>query len=97
MALIKCSECSKDISDKANSCPFCGNPLRPVLIEKTGKKWKKLKLIAWLVIVFSFFGFTWGFNNGGFQNPLAGASFTFGFIGIITLIVAKLGAWWHHK
>jgi len=26
MALIKCSECSKEISDKAESCPNCGNP-----------------------------------------------------------------------
>tara|TARA_B100001250_G_C19674444_1_gene733005 strand:+ start:21 stop:449 length:429 start_codon:yes stop_codon:yes gene_type:complete len=26
MALIKCSECGKEISDKAASCPHCGNP-----------------------------------------------------------------------
>lgn len=26
MALIKCSECGKEISDKANSCPNCGCP-----------------------------------------------------------------------
>jgi TM2 domain-containing membrane protein YozV len=24
MPLIKCPECKKDISDKADSCPFCG-------------------------------------------------------------------------
>ncbi|MFG6368476.1 MAG: zinc ribbon domain-containing protein [Lachnospiraceae bacterium] len=28
MALIKCSECGKEISDKASSCPNCGMPLR---------------------------------------------------------------------
>lgn len=27
MALITCSECGKTISDKANFCPHCGNPL----------------------------------------------------------------------
>lgn len=27
MALIKCSECGKDISDKASICPNCGCPL----------------------------------------------------------------------
>ena len=27
MALIKCSECGKEISDKAESCPNCGNPI----------------------------------------------------------------------
>lgn len=28
MALIKCSECGEKISDKAGSCPHCGNPLK---------------------------------------------------------------------
>ena len=27
MALIQCSECSKDVSDKAEACPHCGNPI----------------------------------------------------------------------
>jgi len=27
MALIKCSECGKDVSDKASSCPNCGAPI----------------------------------------------------------------------
>lgn len=27
MALIKCPECSKEISDRATSCPHCGCPL----------------------------------------------------------------------
>jgi hypothetical protein len=27
MALIKCHECGKEISDKANACPNCGCPL----------------------------------------------------------------------
>lgn len=27
MALIKCQECGKEISDKATSCPHCGCPL----------------------------------------------------------------------
>ena len=26
MALIKCVKCGKDVSDKAESCPNCGNP-----------------------------------------------------------------------
>lgn len=28
MALIKCPECGKEISDKAPACPNCGIPLR---------------------------------------------------------------------
>ena len=27
MALIKCTECGKDVSDKAAACPNCGNPI----------------------------------------------------------------------
>ena len=27
MALIKCSECGKEISSKAKACPNCGNPI----------------------------------------------------------------------
>ena len=33
MAMIKCPECGKDISDKAASCPHCGNPMAS-LFEK---------------------------------------------------------------
>lgn len=29
MALIKCSECGKEISDKASTCPNCGCPVIP--------------------------------------------------------------------
>ena len=28
MALIKCDECGKGVSDKAAACPNCGNPMR---------------------------------------------------------------------
>lgn len=31
MALIKCSECGNEISDKAKMCPHCGNPTESVL------------------------------------------------------------------
>lgn len=35
MALIKCSECGKDISDKANLCPNCGLKIfRWTLVKK---------------------------------------------------------------
>ena len=27
MALIKCGECGKEVSDKAASCPGCGAPI----------------------------------------------------------------------
>lgn len=36
MALIKCSECGKEISDMAQSCPNCGAPVKKEA-EKTSK------------------------------------------------------------
>lgn len=27
MALIKCPDCQKDVSDKADKCPYCGYPI----------------------------------------------------------------------
>lgn len=38
MALIKCSECGKEISDKAQSCPKCGNPISQVSKSRTCPK-----------------------------------------------------------
>ena len=35
MALIKCPECSKEISDKANNCPNCGCPLSELITTGT--------------------------------------------------------------
>lgn len=35
--LIKCEECGLQVSDKAISCPHCGFPIKPEIIEKKGK------------------------------------------------------------
>ena len=36
MAMIKCTECGKDMSDKANVCPNCGCPIEEIR-EKLGE------------------------------------------------------------
>ena len=45
MALIKCSECGKDVSDKAVSCPHCGCPVseNTTVVDKNLEKVKVLK------------------------------------------------------
>jgi hypothetical protein len=35
MPLITCPECQREISDRALSCPGCGNPMHAIVIEAT--------------------------------------------------------------
>ena len=43
MALIKCSECGKEISDKAKECIHCGNPIFKEKVKTMEKKeWSSL-------------------------------------------------------
>ena len=43
MTLMKCSECSKEMSDKAESCPNCGNPNKiQQLVAKEADRQSKL-------------------------------------------------------
>ena len=48
MALIKCKECGRKISNKAKKCPHCGVTL--IEKEKTNKN-LKIILIATLIII----------------------------------------------
>ncbi len=113
MALIQCSECGKEVSDQATSCPHCGNPIndnelkvqlstnseKPLKIEPelTSKKWKKAKLFSWLAI---FFGLMiMGLSGGSWNsdNPIFWTGFAFIGYGIIALIVSRIGAWYADK
>lgn len=60
MALIKCSECGTDISDKAVSCPKCGYPLHKTeenQVPQKGKNKGKTFLISGGIMFFVFLVF----------------------------------------
>lgn len=38
MALIKCTECGKEFSDKAAACPNCGCPIQEIVIPEPDTK-----------------------------------------------------------
>ena len=42
MAMIKCSECGHDISNKAAACPFCGAPVEQEMVAVHIWRMKKL-------------------------------------------------------
>jgi hypothetical protein len=72
MALIKCTECSADVSDKAASCPTCGNPLqitshRRKEIVTQQQKASPIVVFGGLFLLaafaFAIFGGLWMLNN----------------------------------
>lgn len=65
MALISCSECGAEVSDKAKACPKCGNPINmpPEVNDYVREKKpldmakiKKIIIIAVVVVVVIFIG-----------------------------------------
>lgn len=59
MALIKCSECGKEFSDKADACPNCGNPNAEketvnVEIKKEKGTWSIGKLVIGTISIVLF-------------------------------------------
>lgn len=44
MALIKCPECSNEVSDKARACPKCGYPF------KTVTKTTVIGIVGWMIL-----------------------------------------------
>jgi len=90
MALIKCSECGKEISDRAGVCPGCGAPVgggaatprsseavtRSVRVERAGFKWEAIGVVLILVAIVS---------------SIAGAVNFAGVLGFIGFIVYMVG------
>jgi hypothetical protein len=88
MALTKCSECGKDVSENATACPFCGNPIKTDTIQNislTKKKWKIYKIVTLFLILTSFLSFYQ--KMGGLGSVLL-------VIGVLVGIYASIGAWW---
>ncbi len=106
MALISCSECGHEVSDRAESCPKCGAPIAGAVeavaagapirtIQETSKKFKIQALMSvGLVVV----GFIWmaSASSGSWsaRSPVPGL---LALIGLIWYTVNRFRIWWHHK
>lgn len=49
MALIKCAECGKEVSENAMSCPNCGNPMMQRVLQTKAAESRKsiIKKLLW--------------------------------------------------
>lgn len=83
MALVKCQECGKDVSDKAPVCPHCGAPVDEGAVSP--KKAQSLKgggtLLIILSIIFELTGF-------GELAPVPGLFIYLMAVGVVMVIAA---------
>jgi hypothetical protein len=101
-ALIKCPECNGDVSDKAAACPHCGYPTGrtargpgPVqVIEKTGRGWKAVRVLGWLLIVIGVLVLRAG--RAAHDSGRAPVGWWIAGAGVACLITSRAGAWWYH-
>ena len=113
MALIKCSECGRPVSDKAESCLQCGAPIDSALeteaagielrtIQQTSKRLKTHILIS---AVLFWGGLVWmivvmrSASSGGVppSRVVTMLAILMMLAGLIWYAVTKLRVWWHHK
>lgn len=69
MAIVKCRECGKEISNRANTCPHCGYPILAIKnaqIDQENREYYKRYSINQMIINFVVFclSFVFGFYGG---------------------------------
>jgi hypothetical protein len=92
MALIKCAECGKEISNKAATCPGCGVPIAgaartvslnspaPINVTRPGRKWEAAGFGLILL------GMITGMTGGAAAVTFGGL---FGLTGLVVFIVGR--------
>ena len=96
MALIKCGECGKEISDRAAACPGCGAPIAApaaqaapsappqtnskVRVERAGFRWELAGFVVILVAIVV------GIAGGGVGVAFAGV---LGFAGFVVFMIGR--------
>ena len=94
---VSCPNCGNPINAANNpGIRISAFPDQPLKIEPeiTSKKWKKVKLTSWLVIVSGFI--IPSFLPGSLDSRQA-FGWTIVFFGVIALIVGHIGAWYADK
>jgi hypothetical protein len=98
MALINCTECKKEISDKATACPSCGAPVKEINVFNANKNQSDSKGIS--KITAALIGFLFGFlivvvgcgtNHVNFISPasIIGGSILGSLLGILGFLLGS--------
>lgn len=94
MALIACTECGTQISDKAAACIKCGAPVKPpagkqplVTTQQTSKGFKAAQAVGVIMMVAGAIAVPAG-------SPAVASVGLFG--GLVVYLAARAGAWWHN-
>lgn len=102
MSLIKCPECDKEISNKAEKCPNCACPISASIeesyiqtIEETGKSLKLQKVLSIIMMIIGGVMIGNGMENKVFGIELTGWALLQ--IGLVWFIITKIRIWWNHK
>lgn len=103
MALIACSECGNEVSDKATSCPKCGNPIATAgagtgvqAIEQTAKRFKAWQLLGGLMTAAGCVTQVAAFGSDPVRPEAALSGGLLFLAGIAVFLGARAAAWWHH-
>ena len=98
MALIKCPDCGKEVSDVAPACPNCGRPIaqqqnkrsfrKTQTIQMTAKRFKVAKLVGLFLLLLGFFVYS---------NILPEIGCALLIIGCLIILYGIFGKWWHHE
>ena len=102
MALVKCKECGKEISNKAEICVECGFPLSKKKngseeIKTQQKTRKSLKLQLLLSKIMMILGFALAYGYSQMEDDKAIIYIYVLAAGIILYIVSKVRIWWNHS
>ena len=102
MALINCSECGNEVSNLAEVCPNCGNPIRQK--RKKIALGKILAVIGNLIVTIApFLSYVtirldlpgdpsvYSYNMWGILTPDAGSGESAGFWGLIPILIVVIG------
>lgn len=103
MALIKCPECGKEVSDLAASCPNCSYPIaqkndgkNKAAKKKKSYKWLGSQMLGSMMVVFGLlFLATSGTESSGIWSALL--SFSFLLFGVLFIFAGKISERWLKK